>query len=102
MNGAPVYRSYTVQPVPAQSAYGYAGVPQPAAGYANAYPVFYPGRTPKDIEKESLRRACNSGAKLSIAAFVTMIAVSVILALICLYTGVIDHMPNAEKMDLGM
>lgn len=71
------------------------------AGYANAYPMYTYQKTPQEQEREDIRSAANAGGKLTIAIFVTMIAVAIVIMIVGFFTGIVEDTPSTDDPYMG-
>ena len=65
-----------------------------AYGYSYINPAYTYQKSPKELELDNLRKAANSGGALTIAIFITMIVVAVILVVIAFFSGIIQNTPT--------
>ena len=88
---------------PPQYRQAFSAYPQPEAhvpygasvsGVANAYPSYYFRQSPEDSEREKIRSASSAGGKLTIAIFITMLVVGIIIAVTSFFTGVVRETPK--------
>ncbi len=92
MNGGSPQPAYHYPPQYAP----YAQYAAPAPNYigsANGYPVFY-RRSPQDIAREDINKAANSGGALTIAIFVSMIVVAIIIVIVGFVAGIVVETPT--------
>ena len=90
--------------------YGYA--PQNANGYPT-YPQYYqpPGYlpkqaffyqpSPKELEKTQLSKDCSTAVKTTIAIFVTMLVVAIIIEIVGVFCGIVEDVPKMDDPYTG-
>ena len=110
---AAAQRSQQFIPQNPQQFYGQYQQPQPYnqpyqpyaqnyGGVANAYPPIYTyQKSPQEIERDNIRQASNVGGKLTIAIFVTMLAVAVIIMIVGFFSGIVQDTPTTSDPYMG-